>query len=112
MSIATVCAPAADWFMANRAVIILLIAVNIISFTLYGIDKFKAQHERRRIRESTLLWSAALFGGLGAFFGMRVFHHKTQKPKFFILVPLFLLLQSALIVLFASGLYRRILPLA
>ena len=50
----------------------------------------------RRIPEFRLLLWAALGGALGAWLGMRVFHHKTQKPLFRLLVPLLLLLHVGL----------------
>jgi len=47
--------------------IIVLIIWNIIVFAMYGLDKQKAQQRKRRISEATLLLSAALMGGIGAF---------------------------------------------
>ena len=64
-------------------------------FTLYGVDKWKAKRQKWRISEMTLLGMAFVFGAAGAFTGMLLFHHKTRKWKFRILVPLFLLLQAA-----------------
>ena len=75
-----------------------LLLVNIVTFATYGIDKRKAQKGRWRIPESTLLLLAFFGGAIGALMGMRVFHHKTKHWKFKILVPLFLVLQLALIV--------------
>ena len=62
-------------------VIAAFLAVNVINFCLYGIDKRKAVKDKMRISERTLLlWSvAAPFGGLA---GMRCFHHKTKKFYF------------------------------
>ena len=72
-----------------------LLLLNLISFLLMGIDKYRAKKKNRRIPERTLLWSAFLFGGAGGFVGMRLFRHKTKHKKFTILLPLFLLLQAA-----------------
>ena len=58
-------------------------------FTLYGVDKWKAKRQKWRISEMTLLGMAFVFGAAGAFVGMLLFHHKTRKWKFRILVPLF-----------------------
>ena len=63
---------------------------NIIVFILYGADKLKAKRGTRRIPEKTLLLCALLMGGVGAGLGMLFFHHKTQKIKFTVLVPLFI----------------------
>ncbi len=65
---------------------------NLLIFLLYGIDKAKAKAEAQRIKESTLIWCAFVFGAIGAFLGSKVFHHKTQKTKFKILLPIALLL--------------------
>ena len=79
-----------------KLILLLLIAVNLVSFALYGLDKLKAKKGLWRIRESTLLLVAALGGSLGALLGMEVFRHKTKHWKFRILVPVFLMLHIAL----------------
>lgn len=71
-------------------ILIFYILVNIFSFFLYGLDKYKAKKEKWRIRESTLLFFSFL-GIIGGLSGMSVFHHKTKKKKFRILLPLFLI---------------------
>ena len=43
----------------------------------------------------TLLLIAAIGGSLGSLLGMLVAHHKTRKAKFYILVPLLLVLHAA-----------------
>lgn len=63
-------------------------ALNAASYTLYGMDKFKAKNAGWRISEQNLL-IASLFGPIGALLGMQYFRHKTQKPIFKILVPTF-----------------------
>lgn len=70
---------------------------NIVVFLLYGIDKWKAKRNKWRISEMCLLGTALCFGGIGAFVGMIVFHHKTRKWKFRILVPVFAMLHAAVI---------------
>ena len=85
--------------------ILLLVAVNLVSFTLYGLDKLKAKKGLWRIRESTLLLIALLGGSVGALLGMEVFRHKTKHWQFKVLVPVFLVLHIALAVwLVKSGL--------
>ncbi len=73
--------------------------MSLLAFLLFGTDKLKAKTGRRRIPERTLLAAALLGGGAGALLGMYAFHHKTRKPPFPLLVPLFFLLQAALAVL-------------
>lgn len=65
-----------------------LIVMNVLAFLLFYTDKRKAQKDKWRIKESTLLIVAALGGSYGALVAMYLFHHKTRKPKFYILVPL------------------------
>ena len=69
---------------------------NLVVFLLYGIDKLKAIRNSWRISEKTLLVSAFLLGGVGAFFGMRIWRHKTQHTSFKLLVPLAAVITVAL----------------
>jgi len=71
--------------------------VNLLSFLFCGLDKHAAVTGRWRIRESTLLAGAAIGGSLGLLAGMKLFHHKTYKPRFAIGVPLMLAVQAALV---------------
>ena len=57
-----------------------------------------AMHERWRIRERTLMLTAALGGSVGVFCGMRVFHHKTLHKLFRWGVPAIMAVQAALAV--------------
>ena len=65
--------------MENKYIIIL----NLINFVLYGIDKYKARHNKWRISEKTLL-TLSVLAGLGGFLGMEIFHHKTREKKFYL----------------------------
>lgn len=77
--------------------VIYLIAVNIAAFLLFGIDKRKAIRGEWRVPEGTLL-SLAVFGGApGAMIGMRVFHHKTKHPKFYVGIPVILAMEIAVL---------------
>lgn len=75
-----------------------LAIVNGVALLLYGLDKRYAQKKRWRIPEATLIAVAALYGALGAFLGMRIFHHKTKHKKFTVTVPILLILQIAFAV--------------
>ena len=75
-----------------------LLAVNITSFLLYGIDKYKAKKGRWRISEATLLMMAVIGGSIGAWVGMRIWHHKTMHKKFKYGIPIIIILQVALAV--------------
>ena len=88
-----------------RVVGVLLIVyamVNVIAFTLYGIDKRRAKKNLWRIRERTLLLATGLFGGVGAWLGMKLFRHKTQHMVFKVLVPVMAIAQM-LLMAFAVG---------
>ena len=61
-----------------------------------GIDKRRAVRGRWRVPERTLLTVCALFGAAGGLMGMKLFRHKTQKPRFRFGVPLMLIAQLAL----------------
>lgn len=75
-----------------------LLAINIVSFFLYGIDKYKAKKGRWRISEATLLMMAVIGGSIGAWVGMRLWHHKTMHKKFKYGIPLIIILQVCLVV--------------
>ncbi len=77
---------------------IYLISINILSFLLFGIDKYKAIKKKYRIPEKVLLGISLLGGSLGSLLGMILFHHKTKKIGFLILIPLFLLLQIIILL--------------
>ena len=81
-----------------KIVFYLLAIWNIAVFALYGIDKWKASRNKWRVKERTLVLSAFLMGGAGAFLGMIVFRHKTKHLKFKILLPLALVLNIAAVV--------------
>lgn len=78
---------------AGLAVIALYALANGVVLCLYAYDKYMARTDGWRISESILI-VAALFGPFGAYAAMRVFRHKTQKIKFW-LVPFFLVLHVA-----------------
>ena len=75
---------------------ILLACMNILSFTLMGMDKRRARQGRWRIPERTLFLATALFGGLGGVLGMKAFHHKTLHQSFRFGIPAILVLQLLL----------------
>ena len=86
-----------------RIVLIYLAVINVVTFFMYGIDKWKAKKSKMRIRETALLGLAVLGGSIGAWLGMKVWHHKTQHKKFKYGVPAIIIVQLALIGYF---LYR------
>ena len=87
--------------MNIRTWIYLAVAVyNLIVLIIYGADKLKARNGSWRIPEKTLILLAFLFGASGAMLGMVLFNHKTAKMKFRLLVPLALIVNIAVFVIF------------
>ena len=82
--------------MRQTILIYYFLAVNIIAFIVYGIDELKARKNLWRIPETTLLLLAVIGGSVGAWLGMRVWHHKTMHLKFKYGVPAILSLQIAI----------------
>ena len=78
-------------------VLIYLAVINVVTFFMYGVDKWKARKSKWRIREAALLTLAVLGGSIGAWLGMKVWHHKTQHKKFKYGVPAIIIIQLALI---------------
>ena len=66
----------------NEGITFALLIWNLIIFLIYGIDKFKARRDARRIPEKYLLSFAFLCGGFGACLAGSIFHHKTRKWYF------------------------------
>ena len=83
-----------------ESLIYLFAAWNLAVLCLYGIDKFKAVRKMWRISETALILPTFLLGALGGVLGMIIFNHKTSKIKFRLLIPLAVMENIALIVLF------------
>ena len=77
--------------------LIYLAVINVVTFFMYGVDKRKAKRSKWRIPEATLLLLAVLGGSIGAWLGMKVWHHKTLHKKFRYGVPIIIIVQIALI---------------
>ena len=84
-----------------------LVVINTVTFLEFGLDKWKAVSNRgqrktrlkRRIPEMSLLFLAVMGGSIGAWLGMKVWHHKTLHKKFKYGIPLILIVQIALLLL-------------
>ena len=76
-----------------------LLIINALGFLLMLVDKWKARKNRWRVRESTLLLTAALGGSVGSLLGMYLFRHKTLHLKFTLGIPLILAAQCIAAVL-------------
>lgn len=85
---------AEDWFL------LYLLLINLAGFCLFGVDKWKAVHQKWRIPEKTLFAVAILGGSFGARLGMTVFRHKTKHRSFTIGIPMIFLVQCVLVIAF------------
>lgn len=73
-----------------------LAAINVVTFIVYGIDKLKAKKGKWRIPEASLLLLAIIGGSIGAWCGVKVWHHKTRHKKFKYGIPLIAAIQIGL----------------
>lgn len=62
--------------------------INILVFILMYLDKRRARKNLWRIKEKTLFILYFIGGFIGGFLGMFIFHHKTRKFKFYLVVIL------------------------
>ena len=75
-----------------------LLIVNVLAFIIYGFDKYQARKAGRRIPEATLLIWAGIGGSIGAWMGMKLWHHKTLHKKFKYGIPILITMQVAFVV--------------
>lgn len=86
--------------MSAKAIFASLMLVwNIVTFSLYAIDKRRAIKGKCRISEKTLLVSTALSGGIGAMLAAHLFHHKTRKSYFQIIWWISAIIETIIIYL-------------
>ena len=85
-----------------KAFAIYLAAINVATFVVYGVDKLKARRGRWRISEAALLLLALLGGSLGAWLGMKAWHHKTLHKRFSYGIPLMMVCQAAVVLWLAT----------
>lgn len=83
---------------STSIIIFYLLAINIVAFITFGVDKYKAKRDKWRIPESTLLTMAVLGGSIGALAGMRFWRHKTLHDKFRIGIPVIIVLQIVAVI--------------
>ena len=84
-----------DFFIRHRGVYIYLIIINLVTFAVFGIDKFNA------IRVATLFRLSLIGGSIGGLSAMYLFRHKTRKLNFTLGIPLILFVQ--IIILFFAA---------
>ncbi len=80
-----------------KALVLYLLVINLITFLVFGLDKYKAIHHQFRISVKTLMCLALVGGSAGGLLGMYIFRHKTRKPLFTVGIPIILIVQLILI---------------
>ncbi|AHC43187.1 hypothetical protein BAMY_13430 [Bacillus amyloliquefaciens] len=82
------------------ALFIYAVLINGYGFWIMGADKRRAKAHRWRISEKRIWLTAAMFGSLGVWIGMRTFRHKTKHKSFLYGVPLLFLTEAALVLMY------------
>ena len=77
-----------------------ILVMSVVAFIVCGIDKFAAQHQKRRVPEKVLFLQSALGGSVGMYIGTFTFRHKTKHWYFVIGIPAIILLQAGLLLYF------------
>ena len=85
-----------------ESISIIIVIINIVTFIIYGIDKYKAKKGKWRIPENSLIGLAIIGGSIGAYIGMRVWHHKTMHLKFKYGIPLIIIIQLVIAYMFVK----------
>ena len=83
----------------NLLAVYYIIAINILTFIIFSIDKANARKKAWRISEATLFLLVIVGGSIGGWLGMNVWRHKTKHAKFKYGVPAILALQIAALIL-------------
>lgn len=82
-----------------KYVLLYLFLVNAAGLLFMLADKHRARKKQWRIPEAALMGIAAMGGSIGALLGMYAFRHKTRHPKFYIGIPVLLVMQLCLAIL-------------
>lgn len=87
-----------DFFEKNKLLLFYFIAINIITFIAFGVDKQKAIEQKSRIRIITLLGLSFIGGAIGGWIAMYTFRHKTKKDYFTVGLPLIVFMHIVVIL--------------
>lgn len=77
-----------------------IIAVNIMTLSVYGYDKVIAGGRMRRVPEKNLLFLAVLGGSPAAIVATELFKHKRRKHSFMIQLVGIFVIQLGLLIYF------------
>ena len=87
-----------NFFEQHKFLMIYLLAINIITFIFFGLDKYAANNDKWRIKNVTLLGLAFIGGTIGGLIAMYVFRHKTQKDYYTVGLWLMIIMQIILLI--------------
>jgi len=77
-----------------------LFLISVFTFFVYGYDKFQAKRGGWRVRENVLHGLAFAGGFMGGWIGRVVFHHKTRKPIFTVVLAISTVMYIGIIYFF------------
>ena len=92
--------------MKYQIILTYLIVVNVVAFLTFGVDKWKSKRDKWRIPEAQLIGLAVIGGSIGAWAGMKIWHHKTMHKKFKYGLPAILIIQIILAILIITISYQ------
>lgn len=90
------------FFDSKPYLLIYLVFINLISFLAFGFDKHRANRDKWRLKNGLLLGLSFIGGAIGGLIGMKVFRHKTKKAYYKMGLPLMILMQVLILVLFMN----------
>lgn len=86
-----------DFIIEHKWLLIYLLIINLITFVLFAVDKWKAIHNRWRIRTITLMGFALAGGTVGGLLAMYIFRHKTKTASFTVGLPVMFVVQIVIL---------------
>ena len=86
--------------MLFKIILAYIIFINLLSVIVCIFDKLSAIKGARRISERNLMLLGILGGSVFMFLTMQIIRHKTRHNKFMIGLPVVIMLQAAVILLF------------
>lgn len=87
--------------MFHNILLIVVATVNCMAFIIYGVDKIKAINNEWRVSEKRLL-RISMIGPFGSYLGMKLFRHKVKKTRFYVGIPIFILIHIIILTIIVS----------
>lgn len=84
----------------SEILIYYFIIINLFTFLTFGLDKYFAIKNKNRIRIVFLIFLAIIGGSVGGLLSMFIFNHKTRVDYFIYGLPLIMIMQLFLLILF------------